>query len=397
MKRNLADWFDSYIKYTDSLESPLLFHKWVAVSTIAAVLQRKCRLDWGMMTHYPNLYIVLVAPSGKARKGTAMGPGYDLLDDLGIKMAAEAITREALIRELKNSTDTIIYEDGRTEFHASLTIFSQELTVFLGYNNQQLISDITDWFDCRKHWTYRTKNMGTDDIIGVWVNLIGATTPDLIQTSLPLESIGIGLTARMIFVYENRKRKCVPVPFLTEEEINLRELLLQDLEKMYLLRGNFTYTQEFMDKWVPWYTDLDNNKPFDDEKFSGYFERRQVYLLKLSMIFSASRSDEMKLTSEDFDRALGLMKDTEVKMPYTFSGVGKSSIADVVNRVMTEIALQKTCTFAHLMGRFYRDVDKITLQKIISSLEAMNFVRMEFQENQQVLVYNESSEHAIID
>ena len=398
MKRNLEDWLDSYIKFTDSLESPLLFHKWVGVSVIAAVLQRKCRLQMGLITQYPNLYVVLVAPSGKARKGTAMGPGYEMLEDLGIKMAAEAITREALIRELKNSNDTIIYDDGRTEFHASLTIFSQELTVFLGFHNQQLMSDLTDWFDCRSRWTYRTKNMGTDEIIGVWVNLIGATTPELIQSSMPMDAIGGGLTSRIIFVFENKKRKCVPLPFLTEEEIRLRELLLQDLEKIHLLRGDFKVSQSFIDKWVPWYSALDKNQPFQDDRFNGYFQRRQVHLLKLSMIFSASRGDDMQLTGEDFDRALALLRETEVKMPYTFSGVGKSAIADVVNRVMTEIAVQGKCTFAHLMGRFYHDVDKGTLQKIIASLEAMKFIRMSFDDSgQQVIVYNKESSHAIID
>jgi len=114
------------------------------------------------------MYIVLVGPSGKCRKGTAMGFGMKFLREMGIKMAAESTTREALCRDLKQSNDTKVdISTGDLQLHSSLTIYSQELTVFLGYNNQALMSDLTDWYDCRDAWTYRTKNQGTDDIVGV--------------------------------------------------------------------------------------------------------------------------------------------------------------------------------------------------------------------------------------
>jgi len=391
LERHTEDWLESYLDYTKNSEPPRLFKVWTALSVIASALQRKCSLPWGTLTFYPNLYVVLVAPSGKARKGTAMGPGMDFLEDLDIKLAAEATTRESLIREIKNSNDTIIYPDGRTEFHASLTIYSQELTVFLGYQNRQLMSDLTDWYDCRKRWTYRTKSMGTDDIIGIWINLFGATTPDLIQTSLPLDAIGGGLTSRMIFIYEQKKGKIAPVPFLTEEEINLRKELLMDLEQIQMLQGEFQVTPEFLDLWIAWYTSQEDSPPFQDDRFAGYFERRPTHAMKLSIILSASRSNKLLIEKQDLEKAIRLLEETEIKMPYTFSGVGKSSSADTVNRVMTEIGIQKRCTFAHLMGRFYRDVDKIMLQRIIESLEAMNFIRVVFEEGQTMIVCQKDS------
>jgi len=391
MTRHLDDWLEGYAKFTSNSEPPELFHIWTALSVLAASLQRKCSLPWGTLTFYPNLYVVLIAPSGKARKGTAMGPGMDLLEDLGIKMAAESTTRESLIRELKNSNDTIVTPDGKTEFHASLTIYSQELTVFLGYQNRQLMSDLTDWYDCRKRWTYRTKNMGTDDIIGIWVNLIGATTPELIQSSMALDAIGGGLTSRMVFVFEHKKRKITPVPFLSKEEVELRELLLRDLERIHMIQGKFKVTDAFLNMWIDWYTAQENNPPFDDDRFNGYFERRPTHVMKMSMILSASRSDELIIEKEDLERAINILTATEVKMPYTFSGVGRSDDADVVNRIMTEIGVQKTCTFAHLMGRFYRDVDKDRLNQILQSLESMKFASIGFKDGQQVIVCNRES------
>ena len=206
--RLIPDWIDGFLEYTSNSEPPASYKLWTAISILSAVMQRKVFLEWGPLTFYPNMYVVLVGPSGKCRKGTAMSFAEDFLLDMDqVHLAAESITREALIRTLSETTDNVEIAPGNLQFHSSLTIFAPELTVFLGYNNFQLMSDITDWYDCRRKWTYRTKNMGTDVIDGVYVSLFGATTPELIRTTLPLDAIGGGLTSRMIFVYEPNKGK----------------------------------------------------------------------------------------------------------------------------------------------------------------------------------------------
>jgi len=383
--RELHDWITSFVKFTDNSEPPISFRQWTAVSCVAAVLQRKCFLPWGSLTFYPNMYIILVAPSGKARKGTAMGPGFDLLSDLDVQMAAEAITREALIRELSKSGGSFVTDDGTPVNHCSLTIFSKELTVFLGYQNHQLMSDLTDWFDCHSHWTYRTKTQGDDKITGVWVNLIGATTPQLIQSAMSLEAIGGGLTSRMIFVYEHRRGKTVALPMLTKDDLVLREKLLRDLERISLLQGPFTVDESFIGPWVPWYESQEDNPPFNDNRFAGYFERRAMHLLKLSMILSASRSDEMVIRDRDFAEALKLLEAAELKMPFAFSGVGKGANSDTMSQVMAELAICRETTFKDLLLKFYYDVDKFTLTKIVETLTAMGTITVAHKNGQQVI------------
>tara|TARA_R100000808_G_C2139349_1_gene147290 strand:- start:803 stop:1981 length:1179 start_codon:yes stop_codon:yes gene_type:complete len=389
MARKLKDWISAYMQYVDNTEPPDQYKMWVAISTIASVLQRKCYLDWGPMVFYPNMYIVLCGPSGKARKSTAMGPGMKMLRTLGVKLAAESVTREALIRELKNSNATQVDpDDGSMHLHASLTVVSPELTVFLGYNNSALLSDLTDWYDCRDRWTYRTKNMGTDDIVGVWVNLIGATTPELLQTTMPRDAIGGGLTSRIIFVYEEKKGKIVPAPFLSPEEVELREWLVTDLEKIGMLSGEFKITKKFLDKWIEWYTAQEDNPPFKDLRFSGYIERRPNHVLKLCIILSASEGDSKVITDKHLDRALKILGKTEKKMPYTFSGVGKMETADVMARVMATIATNGTMTFSSLLETYYYDADQDTLQKILATLSAMKYCTLKYNSKECIITYN---------
>jgi hypothetical protein len=67
-QRELNHWVNSYLEYTDETESAKVFHKWTAHSIIAGVLRKKCKLALGRINVYPNMYIVLVAEPGVARR-----------------------------------------------------------------------------------------------------------------------------------------------------------------------------------------------------------------------------------------------------------------------------------------------------------------------------------------
>ncbi len=376
--RELLDWLDSYVELTENTEPPIMFRLWVGISCIAAVLQRKCRIDWGSLTFYPNLYVTLVAPPGKARKGTAMKVGKKMLEDLGIKLAAESITREALVRELQEANNTEVNaKTGVMESHSSLTIYSEELAVFLGAQNSQLIMDLTDWFDCSNQWIYRTKGQGTDNIIGVWVNLLGATTPSLLRTMLPMDAVGGGLVSRMIFVYEPRRGKIIPYPDWGEKEVKLREKLIRDLERIRNLRGGFKITEQFILNWSKWYmTQQEDCQLSNDPNLASYVERRPAHLMKLCMILSASRSDNMIMDEIDFNRARKILEATERKMSYALRGVGKSAHSDVLTRVWTEIAMRGETTFQELITIFYNDADKRVLEQILETLQSMQVIKI---------------------
>lgn len=390
MNRKLPDWIDSYLKFTENSEPPTSYQKWTAISLIASVLQRKCRLEWGPITFYPNMYIVLVGPSGRCRKGTAMGVGHEFLRKLGIPMAAEATTREALIRSLEESgaqDGFSVDEKGNMYDHSSLTIFSPELTVFLGYNNLQLISDLTDWYDCRSEWEYRTKNSGVNTIKGVYVNLIGATTPDLVRSALPQDAVGGGLSSRMIFVSEWERSKVVPFPFLTDDDLALHEDLKHDLEAIYAMRGNFSITEEFKKVWLKWYVHQDKNPPFkDNPKFEGYVNRRGNHVLKLCMIFSASEDNEMVLKSSHINRAIQELEEVEKKMPSVFFGHGTSENADLTGRVLQTVsAIGKKGIHVNQLMRTYigfvQSPDSMT--EIIHKLKLADYI--EFNRETQMI------------
>src|SRR3990167_8712480 len=213
-ERELDDFITGYLKYTESSEPPLSYHTGISIGMIAGALHRKARLDWGFERIYPNMYIVLVGPSGRSRKGIALGIGKSILSEIGgITMTSENATREALIRAMKGAvTNFQMPNTGQILFHCSITCFSEELSVFLGQNDIKFLASLTDWYDSKDNWTYETKGTGKDHLQGLCFNLLGATAPDWLQSRLPQEAVGGGFTSRVIFVVEDKKGKTVPKP-----------------------------------------------------------------------------------------------------------------------------------------------------------------------------------------
>lgn len=380
MARNLPDWIDSFMELTENSEPPTLFRKWAAISAVASALQRKVRMELGLsLTFYPNLYIVLVGPSATG-KGTAMKFASDIIEQIPtIRLSAQATSLQALIRRMKdtNLTDVNV-ETGEQTYHSSLTIFSTEFTVFLGYHNQELIAALCEWYDCHNRWTYETIARKKEEVVGVWVNLFAGTTPDAIQASLPIESIGGGLTSRIIFVVEEKRGKLVIIPTKTEREVTLQQKLIYDLEAISQMNGLMQYTEGFLKIYSDWCTYADGHRPFQDKKFDGYCGRRRKHLITLSMVCSASRSDEMIITSDDIERAIELLAEVEMKMGKVFKGMGRSGTADLISDAIafvTNSQVQDIPLF-QFARHFEGDMDKFEMDRVITTLEAMNLIKI---------------------
>ena len=101
-----GDWITAYLKYTENTEAPKSYHTWTAISCIAGALARKVYFEFGSDKKHPNFYIILVGPSGKVRKGLALGIGEDIFKQLNLELAAEAITREALLIRMNRPRKT---------------------------------------------------------------------------------------------------------------------------------------------------------------------------------------------------------------------------------------------------------------------------------------------------
>src|SRR5690606_39518632 len=125
---------------------------------------------------------------------------------------------------------------------------------------------LTKWFDCEDNFEYRTRGHGVESIPNIWINLIGATVPDMIQASLPKDAIGGGFTSRVVFVYEDQKGKLQPLPQAddTPENAKIWDNLIIDLDHIYRMQGQFKMTGEALTAYADWYIEQETNPPIND-------------------------------------------------------------------------------------------------------------------------------------
>ena len=379
LNRLLPNWLDSYIELANKSEAPDLYNRWMGMSVIASALQRRCFLEWDKDI-YPNLFILIIGPSS-ARKGTAMSIAETLLQETHIKLASRSATREALILDIKESIQTGIDPDTElAKVHCSLTIFSPEIGVLLeGDQGKRMLPVLCDWFDCPDPWTYRTIGRGLDHIKGLWVNLAGATTPEILQTSLPKEIIGGGFLARCVIVYSKQiKRKAYPV--LSNADKELQQKLVQDLETMLIMQGRFRFEEAYLKEYTKWYEASVTPPPYlREEMFAGYLGRRSLHLRKVTMILSAAESNEMILKEKHFWYALEELEQAEKEMHKVFRGYGKARFVETLPKVASVIANAyrkgETLTFQALFSQFYKDLDVEDMRTVLTSLQRTGYCK----------------------
>ena len=371
--RRLDDWIEAFVKYTDNTEPPESYRRWVAISTMASALQRKCKLDWGSETFFPNMYIVLVGPPA-ARKGTAMRTGKDLLDQIGIAVSADESSRQKLVKSLQEMGVADQDDMGRITFHSSMTLYSSELTVFLGYGAKELLAMLCKWYDCEPRYVYDTLQRGKEEVPNVWCNLMGATTPGQLQASLPEDAVGSGFTSRVVFVYEHNKGKLVRKPTLEDQ---LLEPLLHDLGRVRNLSGDFTVLPDAEDIYYDWYEHSEDEAIFTDYRMEYYVQRRPTHLFKLSMIISAARGDDKIITPIDLKEAIKVLEGAEKNMAQVFAGGGANPLAGIQFRILNIVRDLGPTETAVVAEALQSDASFSQFGEAIQSLEQMGHIKID--------------------
>ena len=381
-----SNWLESYLRLMENTEPARLFDKWVGYSIIASALRRKVSLQLGRLIYYPNIYVVLVAEPGVARKTQAIKYGVNFLNTIPeIRLSADSSTKEAMTDDIETSGMDELMVDGTTLRHSSLNIISKEFESFLGQKkeNTRMLTALTDLFDCPDDWSSRTKHSGSNKIINPWVNLLAATTPDSLASSLPATAVGGGLTSRIMFIWADKKKKSIAIPAMTEEELKIKAWLEKDLYRISRLSGNYMMTTDCIKKWTAWYDQFDEDESGEricpDKSFSGWYSRKPTYIIKISMLQAAAESSKLLIEWHHIEQAIEAIKEVEYSMGNAFKAIGKSEISAEVDNVLQIIRNARCISEKDLMTRIWRDIDSTKFTNVIDTLIKTGKVRRTYK------------------
>uniref|UniRef100_A0A6H1ZWC0 Putative primase n=1 Tax=viral metagenome TaxID=1070528 RepID=A0A6H1ZWC0_9ZZZZ len=386
MARYLPNWIDGYMELMLNTEPARLFDLWTAYSVIAAALRRKVYLQLGRLTYFPNIYCVFVAEPGVARKTQAVKYGVELLSTIPeIKMSSDSATKEAMTDDIFDSGLDALMPDNSNMRHSSLNIISKEFESFLGQKkeNTRMLMALTDLYDCPDEWSSRTRHSGSTKIIRPWLNLIAATTPDSLASSLPASAVGGGLTSRILFIWADKKKRPVAIPSMTPKELILKDHLIKDLYVISRISGEYVMTADCINHWQIWYDQFDEdesgNRICADKSFNGWYSRKPTFIIKIAILRSAAEADTRVVQWRHIEEALQAVRDVELVMGNAFKAIGKSEITAEVDTVLQLVRSSRDISEKQLMTTVWRDIDSSKFDNVIETLIKTGKVRREYQ------------------
>ena len=359
MTRALKDWLPAFMEFTKGTEAPRIMHFWAGVSAIAGVLRRRVWIDMKRFKWYPGFYIVFVAPPGIISKTTTMDLSMDLLKQVpGIKFGPDVVTWQALVSKFAESGES--FQLGEDWIPMSpLTLASGELGNLINPQDRDMINLYITLWDGRSSFEKVTKMSGNDTIEAPWINMIGCTTPHWIADNMPAATVGGGFTSRCVFVWGDKKECLIALPdeFAPLDHDERARELVNDLEHIAVNLLGPCHLPEETRVWVrEWYRVLwtEQSKTLDDDRLEGYLARKQTHMLKLSIILSASRSDDRVISLEDVILANSMLEQTEVGLHNVFSRIGRTENSLQAERFVAYVKRRVACPYADAL-RYIHD------------------------------------------
>jgi Protein of unknown function (DUF3987) len=371
-------WLDLYLAFTRKHEAPTMFHLWVGFTLISAVLGRKCYLDKGFYTLYPNLFTVLVAGSARCKKTTAIDIGRNILGEIdGINVVGvRSGSREKLLGTL------IEHSKARTHF-----ICADELAVFLSKDVQgaKLMDDLVSLFNCPDSYTYDTFSHGKLVLKRPYVVLLAGGQPETLEKTLPDLAVGGGYASRNLFVYQrDTDKERSDFQILSKDELSTRDLLKAGLERISLTDGQFHLSRDAMNLYQEWYRTIETT---EDHRLDGFIGRKHDHVLKVSMLLCASevtylltKSPAFEIQSRHIQASIEAIDTIQGLTYHALAGIGgQPQFKSVTDKILRILERHKRLSYSDLMKKCYPVTDAKGFREAINTLSQSRMVLMEGQ------------------
>lgn len=357
-------------------DAPSSFITWGAISLIGAALKNNVFFEIGTYTLYPNQFVVLVAPPGIG-KGTVMTFVEQIVNENkgspAVNILPDRVTAERIIELIADGWPTPLGLQGQQlvvgpNDHNCL-LFSTELRVLLG-SSQWMLEFLEEAWS-KTTFKYQTKNKGNVTIDTMCCSLLAASVPDFLKNANKEIALVIsgGFTSRCLFIYAEEQSKDLPWPEPLKKNVASKALyddLVHDLKEISTLRGDFKVSagarilfEDFLKK------NRAASSRDDSEAVANFRARVKAHVLKLAMVLSASRSNNMIISDIDMQNSISEIQKVTKTLELLFRGAGDSLDASAAARVENIVDKYGMVSKKELLRILRRHVTSETLDRVL--------------------------------
>lgn len=330
------DWIEDFVDYARDENLPLIFTKWSALSALAATLERRvfCRIRPEPL--YPNLYVMLVGPPASGKSST-IGRVVELTrkvksDRYRVNHGPDDLTKASLL-DYMSSVQTVL--DEGTEY-TSVYLALDEMGTGLSFFDTGLMTFMSKMFDgADQSFTEQRRTRGKPLVITKpVVNLIVGVQPGFLAQNVPELAWQQGMLSRFVMIYSESVRKKKSVFSSVVRSFSIQQTLLADLKTLFGLQGEVSFALDAKDRLDEILQD-EMQEP-THPKLRFYNNRRVMFLGKLAMLSSISRSSSMMIEIFDVERAWEWLHEAEETMPLVF----RNMVGSNDDMILTEIQFE---------------------------------------------------------
>lgn len=319
--RKAGRFLDDYIGFAskDAPMSPPLFHLTYALAILSTAIARRVFVSVGTNVIYPNLYILLSAPSTLYTKTTGYKSAMKLLETAGLShlLLPDGVTPQSLITELSNrpqenfkdwaQDDKAEWEKER-QFAGQRAWWIDEAARLLSQFQQKHLADllpiILRLYECESKIKVSTQIRGRETVRNAYLTICGPTTPAALRTHLKTQDYWTnGLFARFLFVSPDSApvRVFYPDPFPVPSELakHVNKIAFDRLEAPKEVAIGQTpappsievkITSDVKRRWDRYHEAMFEmiNKKMVPEKLSACYGRFHEKAIKIAMLLAVS-------------------------------------------------------------------------------------------------------------
>lgn len=370
-----------YSEFASGNESPLVYHRWAALSALSTFVGRKVWVDMGVFVTYPNMYVLLVGNAG-IKKSTAMNIARRMARELNMPIAPPSITKEAMTQLMAESDSPcqITVKHGEDVIrYTQLSVFASEFITLInaGGNASGMIELFTDIWD-QPVFEVKTKNKGTDTIEGPYVTMLGCLTTETMSNLANTKIISSGFSRRCVFVYSEDYGTPVPRPIITDVQKAAWDRCIERAKQIRTLKGQFTWGPGAEEWWDEWYVECHNTKAKEEKKVvKDFLQTKPEYVLKIAMLVALSEGDDLILTVDSLQIAAAFLDEVAPSMGIIFDGAGRNELAGIASAIERMIMTSESGVPVKKIRKvFYDKANEQELTEILNHLRSTEKIQL---------------------
>lgn len=303
-------WLGTYVLYARRLtDAPIAFHVAGGLAAMAGAIGSN--VYWhggGSREQWPNLYILLLAPSGVFRKSTSVDlPTYPLANAVPGIILDREFSPEQFIRNLADHPTSVLKE---SEFGSLLERMKSSYM-------QGMKQRLTDLFDCQD--SYDRVIRGPDGkgerirIMRPALTILAASTLDWLVESLTETDMRSGFMPRFLFIAPTAKESEPPGGYWAQGDAGQLAVLTKALAQMAHMKRAQVSFKRVRRRIVEWTTDQSGYAESGQapDELMGLYSRLGHHLAKLCALLTVSDeaiAASYEVTEDAAERAIAMLE-----------------------------------------------------------------------------------------